>query len=103
MNVGSSGSACSAGISGDFHMAQAVVADLLDFLRRLDPSNAEDPMLTADVDLIDGGYIDSFGMVELIEFVRSRYGVDLSGADFYEGQMRKVSGIAAAIAAQPGR
>src|SRR5690606_42090330 len=101
--VGRSVSACAAGKSGHLHIAHPVMPDLLDFLRRLDPSNAEDPMLSADVDLIDGGYIDSFGIVELIEFVRSRYGVDLSGADFYEGQMRKVSGIAAAIAAQPGR
>ena len=80
-------------------MAQDITAVLLGFLHAQDPANAADPHLTSTVDLIDGGYIDSFGMVELIEFVRSRYGVDLSGADFYEGQMRTIAGIAAAIAA----
>jgi acyl carrier protein len=83
-------------------MAQDVAAALLSFLRQLDPANAKDPHLTAEVDLIDGGYIDSFGMVELIAWVQDQYGVDLSSADFYEGQMRKVAGIAAAITAKAG-
>lgn len=80
-------------------MTQDVAQALIAFLRQLDPANADDPMLTPEVDLIDGGYIDSFGMVELIAHVQGRWGVDLSGADFYDGQMRKVAGIAAAIAA----
>lgn len=75
-------------------MAQDISAALLAYLRQIDPANANDPMLTAEVDLIDGGYIDSFGMVELIAFVQEQWSVDLSSVDFYEGQMRKVAGIA---------
>lgn len=70
---------------------------LIEFLRELDPANADDPNLTLSVDLIDGGFIDSFGMVELIAFVQLRYGVDLSSLDFYDGKMRTVSGISSAI------
>ena len=83
-------------------MAQDITAALLAYLRQIDPGNADDPMLTADVDLIDGGYIDSFGMVELIAYVQEQWNVDLSSVDFYEGQMRKVSGIADLIRSRIG-
>jgi acyl carrier protein len=73
---------------------------LIEFLRALDPDNADDPNLTGDVDLVDGGFIDSFGMVELIGYIQKEYGVDLSGADFYDPKMRTVDGIAAAIEEQ---
>lgn len=75
---------------------------LIAFIRELDPDNADDPNLTESVDLIDGGFIDSFGMVELIAFVQQRYGMDISSFDFYDGKMRTVSGIAAAIESLPG-
>jgi acyl carrier protein len=79
-------------------MTKNIEADLLKFIRDFDPENQNDPMLNQDVDLIDGGYIDSFGMVELIVFVQSQWGVDLGGADFYANNMRSISGIAAVIA-----
>lgn len=81
-------------------MAQDIAAALLAYLRQIDPANADDAMLTAEADLIDGGYIDSFGMVELIAYVQEQWGVDLSAVDFYEGQMRRVSGIADLIMSQ---
>lgn len=83
-------------------MAQDISAALLAYLRQIDPANAKDPMLTAEVDLIDGGYIDSFGMVELIAFVQEQWNVDISSVDFYEGQMRKVAGIASLIKSRIG-
>jgi len=75
---------------------------LIEFVRELDPDNADDPNLTLSVDLVDGGFIDSFGMVELIAFVQQRFGVDLSSLDFYDGKMRTVSGIASAIEPHSG-
>ncbi len=79
-------------MSGDIQTA------LMDFIRGLDPANANDPHLTPDVDLYDGGYLDSFSTVELIEFAQARFDVDLSTADFYEGPLRNAAGIAAEIA-----
>ncbi len=83
-------------------MTKNIEADLLKFIRDSDPENQNDPMLNEDVDLIDGGYIDSFGMVELIVFVQSQWEVDLGGADFYANNMRRISGIAAVIAGMMG-
>lgn len=70
---------------------------LISFIRQLDPANVNDPNLTREADLIDGGFIDSFGLVELIAYVQKTFGVDLSGQDFYEGKMRTVSGLSEAI------
>ena len=42
-----------------------------------------DPDFTPEVDLFDFGYVDSFGLVRLIEWVKERFGVDLGNADFY--------------------
>lgn len=78
-------------------MTQTVCHVLMDFIRNLDPGNATDDNLTPDVDLYDGGYLDSFTTVELIEFTQRTFGVDLSSADFYEGPLRNVNGIAANI------
>ena len=75
---------------------------LVEFIRELDPDNADDPNLTVSVDLVDGGFIDSFGMVELIAFVQQRYGADISGFDFYDAKMRTISGIAEAIESLSG-
>jgi acyl carrier protein len=78
-------------------MNELIEIRLLDAIRDLDPENKTDPMLTFEVDLIDGGYIDSFGMVELIVLIKDEWGVDLGGADFYAKEMRCISGIASTI------
>ena len=85
-----------------YDMTKNIEADLLKFIRDLDSENLHDPMLNQDVDLIDGGYIDSFGIVELIVFVQGQWGVDLGGADFYANNMRRISGIAAVIVGMKG-
>lgn len=81
-------------------MSQDITASILKFVRDLDPSNARDSHLDAQVDLFDGGYLDSFGIVELIEFIIREFKTDFSNADFYAGSLRTVAGIAATIAAK---
>jgi acyl carrier protein len=81
-------------------MTNNVAAELDSFIRTLDAGVAEDAQLANDVDLFDYGYLDSFGIVALIEHVEARYGVDLSTEDFYEGSLRTIGGIAALISAR---
>jgi len=80
-------------------MIHDVAAELETFIRSLDDSIANDDQLGRDVDLFDYGYLDSFGIVALIEHADARYGIDLSTADFYEGPLRTIDGIAALILA----
>jgi len=72
-----------------------IEADIGRLVRSLD--GAADDDLGGDVDLFDYGHLDSFGIVGLIEHVDSRYGVDLSTVDFYEGRLRTIAGIAELI------
>ena len=62
-----------------------------------------DTLFTDDVDLLDYGYIDSFGIVALIEMINSRFGVDLDNFDFFETGNRTISAIAAATDARSGQ
>lgn len=65
-----------------------------DFIRKEARVNAADTLFTDVVDLLDYGYIDSFGIVGLIELISSRYKVDLSDIDFYDKEHRTIAGIA---------
>ncbi len=64
-----------------------------DFIRQQANVKADDDLFSDDVDLLDYGYLDSFGIVSLIELIESRFGVDLSNVDFYEKENRTISGI----------
>jgi acyl carrier protein len=73
-----------------------------EFVRAQGQVSADDKLFNDDVDLFDYGYLDSFGIVGLIELVEQRYGVDLSSVDFYAGDGRTIRGIARTIDARIG-
>ena len=50
------------------------------------------------IDLFDYGYLDSFAVVEMIEMVQERWGVDLTNTDFYGQHIRSIEAIARHIA-----
>lgn len=70
---------------------------LMTFIQSLDEAVAKDEYFTAEADLFDYGYLDSFGIVALIEFVSKTHDVDLANVDFYDTPNRTVQGIAAII------
>jgi acyl carrier protein len=72
------------------------VEEIRAFIRSLGTVQPNDDLFGDDVDLFDYGYLDSFGIVGLIEAVEGRFGVDLSDVDFYE-QGRTITGIAALL------
>ena len=55
---------------------------------------ADDVEFTDDVHLFDYGYVDSFGAVELVEFVQDRFGVQVSQADLMAYPMNTINEIA---------
>ena len=82
-----------AGTSGT-HAVNDATDTIRDFVRAQGQVAAGDTHFSDDVDLFDYGYLDSFGIVGLIESVAETYKVDLSGIDFYEPGKRTIRGIA---------
>ena len=80
-------------------MSTSLIA-IRDFVREQAKVAASDTLFSDDVDLLDYGYIDSFGIVALIEMIASRFSVDLGNVDFFEKGHRTIKGIAAATDAR---
>ena len=70
---------------------------LLSFVREAQEIKDDDPDFGPDVDVFDYGYLDSFGIVNLIEAVRARSSVDLGDLDFYGADVRTLRKLAAHI------
>ena len=74
--------------------SQDALEFLMQMIREDQKIPGDDPDFSPDVDLFVYGYIDSFGIVNLIASVKQGYGVDMSMVDFYEPDYRTVRGIA---------
>jgi acyl carrier protein len=55
---------------------------------------SDDAEFTEDVHLFDYGYVDSFGAVELVEFVQDQFGVAVSQSDLMVYPMNTINDIA---------
>ena len=53
-------------------------------LREMGKVESSDENFSTDVDLFDYGYLDSFGVVELLLEIKKVFGLDLSHEDFYQ-------------------
>ena len=93
-DVGSSGEPTRAAGRSGTHDVSDATDTIRDFVRAQGQVAAGDTHFSDDVDLFDYGYLDSFGIVGLIESVAEIYKVDLSGVDFYEPGKRTIHGIA---------
>lgn len=82
--------------------SQDALEFLMQMIREDQKIPGDDPDFSADVDLFDYGYIDSFGIVNLIASVKQSYGVDMSMVDFYEPDYRTVRGIARFVDGRKG-
>lgn len=65
-------------------------------------SDPED--LTDEISLIDSGYVDSTGMLDIILFVESEYGIRIQDQETIPENLESISRIAAFVARkrQPG-
>ncbi len=82
--------------------SQDALEFLMQMIREDQKIPGDDPDFSPDVDLFDYGYIDSFGIVNLIASVKQGYGVDMSMVDFYEPDYRTVRGIARFVDGRKG-
>ena len=54
----------------------------------------DDTEFTDDVHLFDYGYVDSFGAVELVEFIQDQFGTKVSQADLVAYPLNTIDEIA---------
>jgi acyl carrier protein len=58
---------------------------------------ASDPRFSRDAHLFEGGYVDSAGVVELLMFVESTYGVTLEDEQIFSDRFTTINGIAGIV------
>jgi acyl carrier protein len=55
-----------------------------------------------DVDLFDGGYVDSVGLVELLAFLEEEFGVEVPDEVLVSDEFATINGIASTVARLKG-
>lgn len=62
----------------------SICQKISEILRKIGKIDKDDQNFNFDVDLFDYGYLDSFGVVELLLEIKQSYSFDLSHEDFYQ-------------------
>lgn len=76
---------------------EEIMSPLREFVRKQFNVSEGDKDFTDDVHLFDYGYVDSFGAVHLITFVKERFGVVISDQDLIVHPLNTVREIAALV------
>lgn len=58
----------------------------------------QDPLFTREAHLFELGFVDSAGFVELLAFIQSQYGIELSGEHLFDGDFSSIDGISGIVA-----
>ena len=77
---------------------EPIKAEVRNHIREQYRVAADDPDFSDDVHLYDYGYIDSFGAVQLISFLESRFAVKFTDSDLTGIPLRTVQEFASFIA-----
>ena len=79
-----------------------IIKELDAFVRERFEITDDDPDYSEDVNLFDYGYVDSLGAVEIINFVESRFGCEISQRDISMYPMDTVREIAQVVETKLG-
>lgn len=69
------------------------------FIRERYQIRADDPGFTREVNLWEEGYVDSVGVVEVIEFLEGSFGIHVPDDVLFSEEFTYISGMAAFVAA----
>ena len=72
---------------------QDMTKTLRDYIAQHYAIDAGDPDFTDDVHLFDYGYIDSFGAVDLVNFVQQAFAITISHSDMVAYPMNTINEI----------
>jgi acyl carrier protein len=71
-----------------------VAARTEDWVRQQFSVNASDPRFARDVDLFEGGYVDSVGLAELLAFLEDEFSVGIPDEVLMSDEFATIDGIA---------
>jgi acyl carrier protein len=75
-----------------------VAARLEAFLRESFGVSPTDPHFGRDVDLFEGGYVDSVGLAETLGFVEEEFGVQVPDEELLSDDFATIDGMARVVA-----
>jgi methoxymalonate biosynthesis acyl carrier protein len=76
---------------------EAITEGIEQFIRTEYLVSGTDPAFTREVHLFEFGFVDSVGFVELLEFIRARYGVELAGEQVFDEKVSSINGLSEVV------
>ncbi len=73
---------------------QDVAAAVEEFARREFSIKPSDRRFDRKVDLFEDGYVDSIGVIELIQFLERTFAIEIPEADLFSPEFSTIDGIA---------
>lgn len=73
---------------------QDVAAAVEEFARREFSIKESDQRFDRTVDLFEDGYVDSIGVIELIQFLERTFAIEIPEADLFSPEFSSIDGIA---------
>jgi acyl carrier protein len=83
--------------------SQGEIADVIEHFIRREFRIIEDGASFREAHLFESGYVDSAGVVELIAFLESRFGINLDDEHVFSEQFTTIDGVAAIVTAVMAR
>ena len=77
---------------------QDVAAAVEEFARREFSIKDSDQRFDRTVDLFEDGYVDSIGVIELIQFLEKTFAIDIPEEDLFSPEFSTINGIASIVA-----
>ena len=74
------------------------VARIEAFVRETFDIAPNDPHFGPDVDLFEGGYVDSVGLAELLAYIEGEFGVSVPDEDLASDEFMTIDGMARILA-----
>jgi acyl carrier protein len=72
------------------------------YLRRQFNIDSGDRRFGRTVDLFEGGYVDSLGLVELLQFIQDEFDVEIPDEDILSDDFTRIDGIARIVCRRGG-
>jgi len=82
---------------------EEVAASVESFIRARSRVSADDRRFSRKINLWEGGYVDSIGVVELIGYIENTFGVALPDEALFDPDFANVDGIARIVSRLPTR
>ena len=64
------------------------------FVRQSFAIDAGDPRFGRSIDLFEGGYVDSVGLIELLAFIEDEFGIEVPDEELASDEFTSIDGMA---------